>query len=158
LALAALVLPAVASASPAAAHARLVSTDPEDGSHLNAPPDRVSLRFDEPVDPHATIQVRTDDGTNVGRGATTVDGATVSRDISGPRDGGYTVTYRVVSDDGHPVVGTLTFSTGSVTSVSGPGGSSGTSRALAVAAGLAVVLGIGVLTIRRWAPDLWRTS
>ena len=47
--LAALLSAGVVTASPASAHASLVSTDPGEGARLSAVPDRVSLEFTEGV-------------------------------------------------------------------------------------------------------------
>jgi methionine-rich copper-binding protein CopC len=98
-------------AAPAFAHTRLESSDPADGASLSAAPDTVSLTFSEDVDPgFATITVVGPDGTSYQTGDVTGDGGEVRTGVSplGPA-GTYEIGYRVVSDDGHPVSGTVAF-------------------------------------------------
>ncbi len=101
------------AAAPASAHATLVSSDPADGAVLEDAPEQVTFTFDEPV-------ALVDDGLQVfdATGAP-VDVEAASRDevvtgdLSGPLDDGtYVVTWRVVSADGHPIAGSLTFHVG----------------------------------------------
>jgi methionine-rich copper-binding protein CopC len=101
-----LVLPA----APASAHAELVGSNPKDGATVQRLPTEVQLEFDEEVFTPAYVQVTASDGTKVGAGAPDVAGTTVTLPLTqdGP-SGSYTVAYRVVSDDGHPVTGEITF-------------------------------------------------
>jgi copper transport protein len=105
----------VAAAGPAAAHAVLVEADPADRSRMDAGPDRVTLTFNEPVEAGTdAVRVfdgearRVDDGALDGADPDTV-AAALPADLP---DGGYVVTYRVVSADSHPVAGVLTFTVG----------------------------------------------
>ena len=73
---------------------------------LAAAPERVTLTFAEPVSTVGAtlISVVAPDGSAADSGDTVIDGTTVSvslRPLSAA--GAYTVTYRVVSDDGHIV-------------------------------------------------------
>ena len=103
-----------ASASPASAHATLESTSPEQGSEVQSSPAGVSLRFSEPVGigPRA-IQVldaggrRVDDGSP-SHPAGRQDAVQVGLREQLPR-GSYTVVWRVVSADSHPIAGTFSF-------------------------------------------------
>jgi methionine-rich copper-binding protein CopC len=98
-------------AGPAAAHNVLLGSDPPDGASLAAGPNRVSLRFDLPVRAgFNTLLVVGPDGLAYQRGAPAVSGSTVSTAVGplGPA-GRYEIRYRIVSDDGHPVSGTVAF-------------------------------------------------
>ncbi len=106
-------------ASTAWAHATLVSSEPADGSVLSEPPKMVQLHFNEAVAP-GVIGV--------------IDAAGRPRDVAAratghsvlivlPDDlpqGTQVVSYRVVSEDGHPVAGAMVFSIGAVTGATPP--------------------------------------
>jgi hypothetical protein len=107
----------VLSGGPAAAHTSLQSSTPADGETLTAAPDAISLTFSSAVaSEFAQVAVAGPDGESVTSGVPTIDGAVVSQPVSTSGDGAYVVAYRVVSDDGHPVSGQLTFT------VAGTGG------------------------------------
>lgn len=102
-----------AGAAPASAHATLVSSDPTEGAVLPTSPTEVTFTFDEPVSvvvggvqmfDAAGDPVKTDTSSR-----DTVVTAEVPDDLA---DGTYVVTWRVVSSDGHPIAGSLTFSVG----------------------------------------------
>ena len=112
------VAPAFASASalpgaPASLvlHSRLLGSSPQDGSSV-ASASRVVLTFNEDVNPDfVKVAVKGPDGLEV-RGAPTVEGVEVTQDLVEELPAGtHAVTYRVVSTDGHPVSGTVTFTT-----------------------------------------------
>ena len=101
---------------PAAAHATLVSTDPTQGEVLEEAPERVVLTFDEAVRgvPDA-VQVFDAQGVLVPATAA-VRGAELEVVPDEPLGEGTTViAWRVVSEDGHPISGSLTFSVGAPT-------------------------------------------
>lgn len=107
------VLPAV----PAAAHASLVASDPPNGAELAEPPRRVRLRFTERVSlPPGGVALRDATGGIVSSAPAFVvadEPSTVVLPV--PADlpeGGYLVTFRVVSADSHPVVGAIAFGVG----------------------------------------------
>ncbi len=102
------------AAAPASAHASLVSSDPAEGEVLPQAPDVVTLTFDEPV---AVVE----DGIkayDAGGEPVDIDDARardeiVSADLPDDlADGTYVVAWRVVSSDGHPIAGSLTFHVG----------------------------------------------
>jgi len=98
-------------ASPAFAHTRLQSSSPADGASTDTAPTSVSLTFNEPVQPgFATLTLIGPDGVAYQSGAVTADGGTVSTGVTplGPA-GKYEIGYRVVSEDGHPVAGSVAF-------------------------------------------------
>lgn len=109
-----LLLVVLAPASPAAAHAALLSSDPADGSVLERQPEAVSLQFSERVSVQADgIRVVDASGDRVDRGAAAAEGATATSPLRDDLpDGTYVVSWRVVSADGHPVRGALSFSVG----------------------------------------------
>jgi copper transport protein len=107
----------VAAALPASAHAELVSAAPGEGARLASPPDAVTLRFSEPVSiDTGYLRVLDRTGKRVDTGpprhpegdATTV---TVPVQARLP-DGGYLVSWRVLSADSHPVGGAYSFAVG----------------------------------------------
>ncbi|UXY28525.1 copper resistance CopC/CopD family protein [Streptomyces sp. HUAS TT20] len=113
-----LVLLLLGGAGPASAHAALRSTDPADGSILKSAPEYVTLTFTESVallddsfrvyDP-ANHRVRTGEARHA-------PGSSDTARISLPgklATGTFTVAWRVVSADSHPVSGAFTFSVGS---------------------------------------------
>ena len=105
-ALAALVLPAAASA-----HATLIRTEPVYGKRVEHSPALVRLHFDQSVDvlPNA---IRVYDATGrllSGRTLSSADKRTIDAPVSRLPRGGYTVRWRAVSADGHVVSGVFTF-------------------------------------------------
>ena len=106
-------------AAPAFAHTRLLSSDPADGTNLDAAPSTVSLTFNEDMQADfSTVTVVGPDGEQWQTGAVSASGGTVSTAVRplGPA-GRYEIGYRVVSDDGHPVQGSVAFTL----SAPGPG-------------------------------------
>ncbi len=111
--LAALLLCAVVAVPrPAAAHAALIGTEPAAGAVVATAPARLSLTFSEPVTPLVLTLVRPD-GESVPLASFRADGRTVEIDPP-PRlsPGTHALGWRVVSQDGHPVAGSLLFSIG----------------------------------------------
>ncbi len=103
-------------AAPASAHAVLEASSPGDGARLDEAPTDVRLEFNEPVSADlGGVRVFAADGDRVDEGETRVDGGVVTVGLADLDDGAYAVTYRVVSEDGHPVQGGLVFSVGDAT-------------------------------------------
>ncbi|MGH3771575.1 MAG: copper resistance CopC family protein [Pseudonocardiaceae bacterium] len=99
------------ASTPVAMHNELLGTDPQDGARLGAGPARVTLIFDLPPQRgFSTIIVTGPDGNQWQAGPATEDGTTVSAPVRplGPV-GDYTVAWRIISADGHPVRATLRF-------------------------------------------------
>lgn len=93
----------------ASAHAGLVGSDPEEGATLDAAPRQVTLSFNEDIGEPAFVVVRAD-GADVAQGDPQVDGGTVTQAVRADAAGGeWTLAYRVVSADGHPVTGEIGF-------------------------------------------------
>jgi copper transport protein len=107
------------AAGPASAHASLVSSDPANGVVLADPPQQVVLTFSEPVRlvPDRTVVVGPT-GEPADAGEPVADGAQVAIPLSESLDiGTYLVSYRVISQDSHPVAGALTYSVGAPSEV-----------------------------------------
>ncbi len=99
-------------AGPASAHAALVGSDPEDGSSLTTLPTSISFTFNENIGNPAYVAVIAPDGTKVEVSGVSAVDKVVSATL-GPADqkGHYTASYRVVSADGHPVEGSVHWTT-----------------------------------------------
>ncbi|MFE3636004.1 copper resistance protein CopC [Streptomyces sp. NPDC059168] len=105
------------TAVPASAHAALRESDPADGTVLKSAPSRVTLTFTESValltesfrvyDPK-NHRLRTGEADHAPGHSETARVPLPARLATGT----YTVTWRVVSADSHPVSGALTFSVG----------------------------------------------
>lgn len=97
-------------AAPASAHATFVGSDPADGTVLTAAPTKVTLTFDDTLEQPGAMTV-VGPGGRVDDANAAVTDRTVSTavNIGTSAAGQYVVTYRVISDDGHPVSGTIHF-------------------------------------------------
>ena len=112
--------------APASAHTSLVSSNPESGAVLNETPFEVRLKFNEDLllvsdkNPNR-IEVVNGIGQVVS-GMAKVDGAEISTplDLSVEPSGEYSVKYRVVSGDGHPVEGEYQFTVASPEVIAAP--------------------------------------
>jgi methionine-rich copper-binding protein CopC len=113
----------------AVAHSQLLESTPADGAVLTVAPERVELTFNESLIPKVdTIAINDDRGNVVSTLQAQPEGATISAPWPvGLPAGTYQVAYRVVSGDGHPVTGAITFtitasgaSTSEVTGASTP--------------------------------------
>ncbi|RVX43245.1 hypothetical protein EDD27_5920 [Nonomuraea polychroma] len=98
---------------PPAAHAHnvLIGSDPKDGATLTASPERVTLLFDQAVrQGYAQVGVTGADGSAWADGEAVVAAERVSVKVKPlPAGGSYVVGYRILSADGHPVTGKITF-------------------------------------------------
>ncbi|MGD9515344.1 copper resistance protein CopC [Mycolicibacterium sp.] len=107
---------ALLGAQPASAHAQLLSTTPEDGAVLEQAPAEAVLRFNETVlllD--GSIRLFPGDESPI-----VLDAHVKDTDVIAPLpadlvDGRYALSYRVVSADGHPVSGAISFTIGEAT-------------------------------------------
>ncbi|WP_333745001.1 copper resistance protein CopC [Streptomyces ardesiacus] len=105
------------TAAPASAHAALDGTDPGDGAVLERAPAHVTLTFSESVGLRDdSFRVLDPGGHRVRTGeAGRADGRADTARVALPGglgEGTYTVAWRVVSADSHPVSGAFTFSVG----------------------------------------------
>ena len=100
---------------PATAHATVVATNPESGAVVEEAPDTITVEFSEPVTVVAAeTLILAPNGTPAHDGEPTVDGSVLTYRLNeNAPNGTYLVSYRVISDDGHPIPGGFTFSIGS---------------------------------------------
>jgi methionine-rich copper-binding protein CopC len=112
----ALAIAAVLPSQAAFAHAELETSNPEANSVVGAAPQVVSLTFGEKLmvmegDKEANqVQVTDGGGTRVDNGDYQVTGEVLTVSLKPDQaDGTYKVTYRVVSEDGHPIEGVYEF-------------------------------------------------
>jgi copper transport protein len=106
-------------ATPAAAHANLVGSQPANGAVLPDPPEQVVLSFSEPVRliPERIVVVGPD-GEEVAAGDPSVSRAEVTVPVDPAKDiGTYLVSYRVISQDSHPAFGSISYSVGAPSEV-----------------------------------------
>lgn len=97
-------------APPAQAHSELVASTPQAGDTVGLDTDRLVLVFSDPLTPgQAQVLVRDGAGKDVAAGAPRLDGPTLEVPLRLHRAGPHTVAYRVLSTDGHTVVGELDF-------------------------------------------------
>ncbi|MFE2460119.1 copper resistance protein CopC [Streptomyces sp. NPDC059402] len=120
-----LVLLVLGGAGPASAHAALGSTDPEDGAVLRRAPAHLTLTFSESVGLRDdSFRVLDPGGHRLHTGeAGRADGRSDTARVALPGklgEGTYTVAWRVVSADSHPVSGAFTFSVGAPSHAAAP--------------------------------------
>jgi len=161
----------LATAHPASAHAALISSDPADGSSVETLPGEVTLEFNEAIADPAYVVVTAPDGVRVNVGDATVAGPQVTQALDAQGlalpAGTYTLAYRVVSADGHPISGEQTFEvatptaadttastedTGSTDDTAGDDDGRDTLSTVLLGAGVVAMLGLGgalVLRARR---------
>jgi methionine-rich copper-binding protein CopC len=113
---------ALVPATGASAHDYLVDSTPKADSIQTTPLKQVTLTFDDVVldlshnGSSALLQVTGPDGSgsNSGErhfetGCPTIEGRTVSAPVALGADGNYTITWQIVSADGHTVSNSITF-------------------------------------------------
>jgi methionine-rich copper-binding protein CopC len=105
------VVAAVVLAPPTAwAHSQLLATTPAASAIVTAPAGEVTLTFNEPVHQRFSLVVVTGPGAvSYSNGHVQVVDDVVHQPVYPLRSGSYTVQWRVVSADGHPVEGRFGF-------------------------------------------------
>lgn len=102
-------------ATPAFAHARPTRTDPRAGALLHKAPSRVSIWFDDSLQPGLSMVMVQDDGhaVNVGMGKVDAhDKKLLVVPLARAGVGKYVVDWHAMSDDGHPTSGKFGFTVG----------------------------------------------
>ncbi|MBD2863495.1 copper resistance CopC/CopD family protein [Paenibacillus oceani] len=97
------------------AHAVLTKAVPEANSQLNTAPERIELTFNERLEAELYyIKVFDEIGREISDRKATLSGDQKAMQLELPKlsNGRYTVTYHVISADGHPVEGTYVLSIG----------------------------------------------
>jgi len=120
----------VLTAPLAVAHATLVRSSPTQGAVVSRPLAAVTLTFDENVRPPAFVIVTGPGGTRIDDGPAQILDATVTERVTPTSvPGEYSIIYRVVSADGHPVEAVLTYT------LQGPGSAAAPAASTGAAAG-----------------------
>jgi copper transport protein len=108
-----LLVVAVGFCGPAFGHAVLLDTSPPDGAVLATPPPLIVLRFNEPVTPVSVrLLDRNGHALAAPEGIHAIGAEIAIHPSATLPDGGYAVSYRVISADSHPVAGTFLFAVG----------------------------------------------
>ncbi|GAA3751926.1 copper resistance CopC family protein [Salinactinospora qingdaonensis] len=109
--LAAMLLLVLGPAPAAQAHNALISSFPEDGATVDSMPERVTLTFNAEVGEGGNgIVVTGPQGASYSEGDVSIDGSKASVALAPLQSAGeYTVSYRIISADGHPLEDELTF-------------------------------------------------
>ena len=143
-------------AAAAQAHDVLEATDPANGATVRTLPSKIGLTFDHtPIALGSVVRVEDSTGTDQADGPVTIVDNHVTQAVktSAP-EGRYTVVWRVVSSDGHPIEGTFTFTAGTanpnaVSSPPVPQAAAGTDTGLQIelvtAGAVAAVLIVGLV-------------
>ena len=93
----------------AMAHSHMESSVPEDGSTVTEPLEEVTLTFSAGIEEGSTITL-TGAGGEVGFEEISIDGTEMTGTLAEPLpDGGWTLGWNVISEDGHPIEGEITF-------------------------------------------------
>jgi copper transport protein len=161
-------LAGLVGAGPASAHATLVSAEPAEGGRVPLAPAEVTLEFTEGVSLGAGYaRVLDADGARVDSDDAAVVGGTLTIPLRGDLDdGGYLVTYRVMSADSHPISGAYSFAVGGGELVPTADAGEPTDPSVATAlpalrwlgfAGLAPAVGVPVLALLCW-PGGWASE
>lgn len=105
---------ALASAPAAQAHDELVSTNPAAGAHLDSAPAELELTFSSALmDLGNQVQVLDADGRNWAEITLVLNRETLVQPLPGNMPAGeYSVRWRAVSSDGHPITGSYEFLVG----------------------------------------------
>ncbi|WP_167858946.1 copper resistance CopC/CopD family protein [Paenibacillus cymbidii] len=99
----------------AMAHASLVGTAPAADSRLETAPDAVTLTFDERIESKLfDVRVLDQKGKKLNDRQTAIssDGKQLTLPLPDAGNGVYTVNYRIVSADGHPISGAYVYAVG----------------------------------------------
>lgn len=95
--------------SPASAHAGLLDSDPPAATVLDQAPASVSLTFTDQIREPAYVVVSDSTGQRVDDGPTRILRNVVRVGVEVTAPGTYTVAFRVVSADGHPIAESYSF-------------------------------------------------
>ena len=103
----------LAVATPAQAHDELVSSSPAAESTITGSPTEITLSFSGELIAgmqSAAVDVIAPDGKNIATDAPAEDGTSITQQLApNPPAGMFTVRWKVVSSDGHPISGEYTY-------------------------------------------------
>jgi copper resistance protein C len=117
--------------APASAHDSAESSSPAQGATVATPPEQVSVTFsNDPLGIGAQFSVKDSTGAEWADGAVgIVDNVASQKLKAGAPAGQYTVTWRVVSSDSHPIEGTFGFTAAAAAAGASPSDASTTAPA-----------------------------
>jgi LPXTG-motif cell wall-anchored protein len=120
--LAAVVAALIVSPTFVSAHAKVVSSTPENGATVDQAPSMITIKFDDELNSEgAKLTVTAASGATVDKGDGGVDLSDTEHKTmavslkSGLGAGAYTISWSVLGDDGHEVAGTLAFTVAGAT-------------------------------------------
>lgn len=113
------------SAAPAGAHSALIDSTPREGQTLTAAPTTIELTYNGDVqDVGAFVALRDADDEVVAELKPRISGAVVTAQVPTTLAAGrYSIVWRVVSSDGHPIQGAIPFSVEGAASTVSPSAS-----------------------------------
>lgn len=116
------------------AHDTLISSDPADGAQLGSSPDAITLTYSADIlDVTPVVRITDANGDSAQEITPSIDGPVATAELAEPLAAGeYTVQWRVVSSDGHPIEGTFTVTVaGTDAAAASDGGADGSAGASA---------------------------
>jgi copper transport protein len=147
----------------ALAHASLIQAEPAEDAVLGTAPSSFRLSFNEPVSPLVLRLIRPDGSAVTLTDARLEDATLVIAAPPGLGSGTHVLSWRVVSEDGHPVGGSVVFSIGAPGAGPPPQAADTADRPVQAAIWLvrivlyaALFLGIGAVAFRAWIAPLPR--
>lgn len=101
---------AVLAAPAASAHDVLIATDPADGAVLDTAPEAVTFTFDQAIQNfEPVVDVFGPNGNSFATSEPRIVGTDASATMAAGPAGEYRAVFRIVSSDGHPINGQITF-------------------------------------------------
>ena len=92
------------------AHTSLTNSNPEEGAVLKENVERIRLTFDAPIEKTSTLELKTAEGGTVPLQKPLIIGNELSAVLKQELgQGTYLITWKLISEDGHPVEGTIRF-------------------------------------------------
>ncbi|WP_214722258.1 copper resistance CopC family protein [Exiguobacterium sp. s192] len=92
------------------AHTSLTNSNPEEGAVLKENVERIRLTFDAPIEKTSTLELKTAEGGTVPLEKPLIIGNELSAVLKQELEQGtYLITWKLISEDGHPVEGTIRF-------------------------------------------------
>ena len=99
----------LATPSAALAHPRYKSSDPPSNGEVSRPPTEVYVEFSEPITSGSSMDITDPCGRNVDSGDAQVGATSMTQGMAGSAAGEYTVDWRALGADGHPIEGSFSF-------------------------------------------------
>lgn len=114
----------LAVATPAQAHDELVSSYPQANSTITSSPAEITLSFSGELIAgmqSAAVEVIAPDGQNIATDAPSENGTSITQHLTpDPPAGMFTVRWKVVSSDGHPISGEYTYTVAPTAAANSP--------------------------------------